>query len=87
MSVILGSALDVLPIVIFLFAFQRIVLGQPIKNGKQIAVGFVFVVVGLGLFLLGLEKASPDRRRQRNRREPCPYAAGAVLARAISRVS
>mgnify|MGYP000403711911 CR=1 FL=1 len=57
MSVILGSALDVLPIVVFLFAFQRIVLGQPLKNGKQIAVGFVFVVVGLGLFLLGLEKA------------------------------
>ena len=57
MDVILGSALDVLPIVIFLFAFQRIVLGQPLTNGKQIAVGFVFVVVGLGLFLLGLEKA------------------------------
>jgi len=57
MSVILGSALDVLPIVVFLFAFQRLVLGQPLKNGKQIAVGFIFVVVGLGLFLLGLEKA------------------------------
>ena len=57
MDVILGSAFDVLPIVVFLFAFQRIVIGQPLKNGKQIAVGFVFVVVGLGLFLLGLEKA------------------------------
>ena len=57
MDVILSSALDVLPIVIFLFAFQRIVIGQPLKNGKQIAVGFVFVVMGLGLFLLGLEQA------------------------------
>jgi hypothetical protein len=56
MDVILGSAIDVLPIVIFLFAFQRFVIGEPLKNGKQILVGFVFVVVGLGLFLLGLEK-------------------------------
>jgi len=57
MDVILGSAADVLPIVVFLFAFQRIVIGQPLANGKRIAVGFGFVVVGLGLFLLGLEKA------------------------------
>jgi hypothetical protein len=56
MSVILRSAIDVLPIVIFLFAFQRIVIGQPLANGKRILVGFVFVVVGLGLFLLGLEQ-------------------------------
>ena len=56
MDVILKSAIDVLPIVVFLFAFQRLVIGQPLANGKQIAVGFVFVVVGLGLFLLGLEK-------------------------------
>jgi len=57
MGVILRSAIDVLPIVIFLFAFQRIVIGQPLANGKKIAVGFVFVVVGLGLFLLGLERS------------------------------
>ncbi len=56
MSVILRSAVDILPIVIFLFAFQRIVIGQPLANGKRILVGFVFVVVGLGLFLLGLEQ-------------------------------
>jgi hypothetical protein len=54
---ILNSAIDVLPIVVFLFAFQRLVIGQPLANGKQILVGFVFVVVGLGLFLLGLEKS------------------------------
>jgi hypothetical protein len=57
MELILKSAIDILPIVVFLFAFQHIVIGQPIANGKQIAVGFVFVVVGLGLFLLGLEQS------------------------------
>ena len=56
MEVILGSAIDILPIAVFLFAFQRLVIGQPLANGKQIVVGFVFVVVGLGLFLLGLEQ-------------------------------
>lgn len=57
MGVILNSAVDVLPIAIFLFVFQRLVIGQPLANGLQIAVGFVFVVAGLGLFLLGLEQS------------------------------
>jgi len=51
-----SSASDVLPIAIFLFAFQRLVIGKPLANGRKIAVGFVFVVLGLGLFLVGLEK-------------------------------
>jgi len=49
------SALDVLPIVVFLFAFQWLVIGERMPNGGKIIVGFVFVVVGLGLFLEGLE--------------------------------
>ena len=53
---IANSAVDVLPIVIFLFAFQRLVIGGPMPNRKQIVVGFLFVVVGLGLFLVGLEQ-------------------------------
>jgi hypothetical protein len=52
---IIDSAVDVLPIAIFLFAFQRLVIGEPLANSKQILAGFVFVVVGLGLFLIGLE--------------------------------
>jgi len=53
---ITDSALDVLPIAIFLFLFQRLVIGKPLANSKQILVGFLFVVVGLGLFLVGLEQ-------------------------------
>jgi len=51
-----NSAIDVLPIVIFLFAFQLFVIGGSMPNLKQILVGFVFVTVGLGLFLVGLEE-------------------------------
>ena len=50
-----SSAIDVLPIVIFLFAFQIFVIGGRMPNVRQIVVGFVFVIVGLGLFLEGLE--------------------------------
>jgi hypothetical protein len=53
---IVGSAVDVLPIALFLFLFQWLVIGERMQNGRQIAVGFVFVVVGLGLFLVGLEQ-------------------------------
>jgi len=53
---IAGSAVDVLPIAVFLFAFQRLIIGGPMPNRKQIVVGFLFVVIGLGLFLLGLEQ-------------------------------
>jgi len=56
LSFVLDSAIDVLPIAIFLFVFQRLVIGQPLANRRQIVVGFVFVVVGLGLFLVGLEQ-------------------------------
>ena len=51
-----NSAVDVLPIVIFLFAFQKFVIGGRIPNFKRILVGFGFVIVGLGLFLEGLEQ-------------------------------
>jgi hypothetical protein len=53
---IFDSAIDVLPIAVFLFVFQRLVIGMPLANGRQIVIGFAFVVVGLGLFLVGLEK-------------------------------
>lgn len=53
---IADSAADVLPIVIFLFAFQIFVIRGSMPNMKQILVGFLFVTVGLGLFLVGLEE-------------------------------
>ena len=53
---ILDSAVDVLPIALFLFAFQRFVIGDRKTNWKPILIGFLFVVTGLGLFLMGLEQ-------------------------------
>ena len=53
---VLDSATDVAPIVMFLCAFQLCVIRERIPNFWQIVVGFGFVTIGLGLFLVGLEK-------------------------------
>lgn len=54
---ILDSAADVAPIAIFLFAFQKFVIGGRMPHLGQAVVGFLFVAVGLGLFLVGLEES------------------------------
>jgi hypothetical protein len=48
---------DVLPVLALLVFFQLVVLRRPIPNLKRVVAGFVFVLVGLALFLDGLEMA------------------------------
>jgi hypothetical protein len=48
---------DVLPILVLIVFFQLVVLKQPIPHLKKVALGGVYVVIGLALFLMGLEKA------------------------------
>ena len=52
-----GTLLDVLPIVSIMLIFQLVVLRRPIPNLKRVAIGFAYVVAGLALFLVGLERA------------------------------
>ncbi|MBC8239571.1 MAG: DUF1538 domain-containing protein [Alphaproteobacteria bacterium] len=55
LSLILNSARDLAPIVVVIAFFQIIVLQQPFPNLGNVIVGLVFVVVGLTLFIQGLE--------------------------------
>jgi hypothetical protein len=48
---------DILPIAAILFGFQVFVLRRPIPNLRRVLLGFVFVLIGLALFLEGLEAA------------------------------
>jgi len=48
---------DVLPIAAIIFGFQLFVIRKPITNLRKILIGFVYVIIGLGLFLVGLEEA------------------------------
>ncbi len=52
-----GTVLDVLPIVAILFGFQFLVLRRRPPNLRRIVGGFVYVLIGLTLFLVGLEEA------------------------------
>ncbi len=54
---ILATIVDVLPIIVILFGFQLFVIRRPIPNLQRVLVGFVYVLMGLALFLVGLEKA------------------------------
>jgi len=46
---------DVLPIILILFAFQLLVLRRPVRKPAQVSVGLILTVVGLALFLEGLD--------------------------------
>jgi hypothetical protein len=54
---IAGTALDVLPVALFLLFFYRVVLGQKLVNRANILVGLGLVILGLGLLLQGVDKA------------------------------
>ncbi|OKY73644.1 MAG: hypothetical protein BM485_17675 [Desulfobulbaceae bacterium DB1] len=55
--ILLATFRDVLPIILLIIGFQLLVLRQPIPHLRRLVVGGVYVVVGLALFLAGLEKA------------------------------
>jgi hypothetical protein len=54
---ILSTSFDVLPIILFIFLFQVFVIRQPIRDLRRLIAGIVFTILGLGLFLVGLEQA------------------------------
>ncbi|MGB5261518.1 MAG: DUF1538 domain-containing protein [Gammaproteobacteria bacterium] len=53
----LSTITDVLPIAAIIFGFQLLVLRQQIPNLKSVLYGFAYVLIGLTLFLVGLEEA------------------------------
>jgi hypothetical protein len=56
-SIFLLTLRDVTPILVLIVVFQLFVLRQPIPHLKRLILGGVYVVLGLALFLIGLEKA------------------------------
>ena len=52
---LLSSARDLLPIVVVIAFFQIGVLQQPIPNLGEIVLGTLFVMIGLAMFVRGLE--------------------------------
>jgi hypothetical protein len=48
---------DVVPIAAVIVGFQVLVIRQPIPQLRRVVTGFIYVVLGLALFLHGLEQA------------------------------
>lgn len=48
---------DVAPVILLFLFFQIFVLKQAIPNPRKVIVGVILVIIGLSLFLMGLEKA------------------------------
>jgi hypothetical protein len=56
-STLATTALDVLPVAVFMLFFYRVVLKQKLMNRSNILIGLGFLTVGLALLLLGVDKA------------------------------
>lgn len=56
-QILIATCRDVMPIFVLIFCFQVFVLKQSIPHLRRVVVGVVYVVVGLALFLAGLDKA------------------------------
>ncbi len=57
LSTLLATLRDIVPIVLVVVVFQFAVLRRSLANPARILAGFVFVVLGIALFLIGLEAA------------------------------
>ena len=53
--IFVGSTRDLAPLILVIVFFQAAVLRQPFPDLENVLVGLVFVIVGLGLFVQGLE--------------------------------
>jgi len=54
---LLAAGRDVLPIAMVLFGFQFLVIRRPLPQPRNIIIGFIYVIIGLTFFLVGLELA------------------------------
>lgn len=56
-QILLTTIIDILPILGLILFFQLVILRQAIPHLRRVIVGGIYVVLGLALFLMGLEKA------------------------------
>ncbi|MCH8544648.1 MAG: DUF1538 domain-containing protein [Alcanivorax sp.] len=54
-TILLSSMRDLLPIICVVAFFQLVVIGQPLPDAAALLLGIVFVVLGLALFVYGLD--------------------------------
>ena len=83
-DVLLDTVRDVLPIVTILVFFQFAILRRPLPNPGKLLTGFGFVLMGLVLFLIGLEQALFPIGRLMAAQFTDPAFVGAVPGEAVA---
>ena len=56
-TTLLATLRDVAPIVLIVVVFQFLVLRRALASPRRVVIGFVYVLLGMALFLVGLEQA------------------------------
>lgn len=56
-TTLLATLRDVLPIALIIVGTQLFVIRRPLPNVRKLILGFTYVILGMALFLVGLEKA------------------------------
>ena len=56
-ATLLATLRDVAPIVLIVLVFQILVLRRALANPRRVCIGFVYVLLGMALFLVDLEQA------------------------------
>ena len=57
LSVVAGTLRDVVPVIAILLVFQVLVLRRAVPNPRRTLLGMIYVLLGLALFLDGLDEA------------------------------
>ena len=57
LGILFDTVYDVLPIAGIIFGFQFLVIRRPLPDFKRLIIGFLYVLLGMALFLMGLEQA------------------------------
>ena len=56
-TILMMTIRDIFPIIALIIIFQLFVLRQPIPHLRRLILGGVYIIIGLAIFLIGLEKA------------------------------
>ena len=82
-TVFIETGRDVLPIATILVFFQFAILRRPLPNPRRLVTGFICVLLGLDLFLIGLEQALFPVGRLMAQQFTDPAFVGAVAGESV----
>ncbi len=55
LQILLSTLGDIFPIVAIILTFQILIIRKPLQHPKKVIIGFIYVIIGLSLFLEGLQ--------------------------------